>query len=162
MKRLLILAPLVLSACASEAIGPSLAKRPVENGTMDEPAREAAPPPAAADAPLRDRIAELVNRSQQGQRAFAELLPRARDAASSAGGEGSESWVIAQQLLSALESARAPSTQALGELDALIAERINGGDEAGLAELQAADAQVAAIVDAQQAEMDRLRERLSR
>lgn len=161
MNRLLILAPLMLAGCTGQAIGPSLAKRPVEGQSFDEPARTHAAP-ATADAGLRSRIANLVGRAQGGQRAFADLLPRAREAASGAGVEGSEGWIAAQQLLSALESARAPSTQALGELDALLAERVNTGKEDGLAELQAANSQVSSIVDTQNSELAAVRARINR
>ncbi|MFD1612344.1 hypothetical protein ACFSCW_11070 [Sphingomonas tabacisoli] len=161
MNRLLILAPVMLAGCTGQAIGPSLAKRPVEGQSFDEPARTAAAP-VVADAGLLSRIADLVARAQAGQRAFADLLPRAREAASGAGAEGSEGWIAAQQLLSALESARAPSTQALGELDALLAERVNTGKEDGLNELQGADTQVSTLVDAQQSELASIRARISR
>jgi hypothetical protein len=161
MLRLLILSPILLTACAGEAIGPSLAKRPIESRSMTEPVREAAVP-AAADAELRTQIARLTDSAQAGQRAFAALLPRARSAASAAGPEGSESWITAQQLFSALENERAPTTRALADLDALIANRLKEGTEAGIVELQAADAEAAALVEAQQRELDSLRVRLSR
>lgn len=161
MNRLLVLAPLMLAGCTGQAIGPSLAKRPVEGQSFDEPVRTSAAP-AVADTGLRGRIADLVARARAGQRAFSDVLPRAREAASSAGAEGSEGWIAAQQLLSALESARAPSTQALGELDTLLAERVNTGKEDGLAELQAADTQVSTIVDTQQSELVAIRARISR
>jgi len=161
MQRLFLLAPLLLAACAGENVGPSLAKRPIENLDLAEPVRQVTPP-APADAALRTRIAGIVERAESGQRAFAALLPKAESAASAAGADGSESWVSAQQLLSALESERAPSTAALSELDALIAARLKEGNEAGLTELQAADGQVAALVDSQQSDLDRLRARIAR
>jgi hypothetical protein len=161
MKRLFLLAPLMLAACADASAGPSLAKRPIENLDLAEPVRQVAPP-APADAALRARIAGIVERADSGQRAFAALLPKAESAASAAGAEGSETWLTAQQLLSALESERAPSTAALSELDALIAARLKEGNEAGLTELQAADGQVAALVDAQQRDLDRVRSRIAR
>ena len=160
MRRLSIFA-LILLSTAAEAAPPSLAKRPVEDRSMAEPVREVTPP-APADAALAARIAELVGRAEGGQRAFAELLPRARTAASGAGGEGSESWIAAQQLLTALESARAPNTSALSDIDTLIMTRLNGGGEVGLAELQAADARLSALAEAQQQELDTLRGRISR
>lgn len=160
--RLLLTAPLLLSACADgQSIGPSLAKRPIENRDMSEPVRAVAAP-APAGAQTASQIAALVERAQAGQRAFAALLPRAEGAASAAGSEGSESWIAAQQLLSALETERAPSTQALSELDALVTATLNGDDQAGVAEIQAADAEIAALVEAQQRDLERLRERVSR
>lgn len=161
MIRLMIFALLLLPAIPAIAAPPSLAKRPVEDRSMAEPVRQATPP-APADAALQAQIAGLVGKAQGGQTAFAALLPQASRAVSTAGAQDSESWIAAQQLLSALEDARAPSTQALSELDSTIAVRLNGGAEAGIAELQAADTQVAALIQGQQRELDSLRSRLSR
>lgn len=152
---------MLFAAGAAEAAPPSLAKRPVEDRSMAEPQRTVTPP-APADAALQTRIADLVSRARSAEQAFATLLPQAKKAASSAGSEGSETWVAAQLLLSALEDARAPATQALSELDSTIAERLNSGGDAGLIELQAADVQVAALTEAQQRELDSLRTRLTR
>jgi hypothetical protein len=161
MKRLFVLVPLILAACTSEGVGPSLAKRPIETLDLSEPVRQVAPP-APADAALKTQIEALVARAQSGQAAFSALLPKAESAASTAGADGSESWVAAQQLLSALESERAPSTSALSELDSLITTRLKAGNETGQAELQAADAQIAALVEAQQRDLDRIRARIVR
>ncbi|MBA2919437.1 hypothetical protein GON01_10280 [Sphingomonas sp. MAH-20] len=161
MTRLFLLVPLMLAGCASAGVGPSLAKRPIEDRDLSEPVRQVAPP-APADASLKAQIDGLVARARAGQSGFAALLPKAESAASGAGADGSESWVVAQELLSALESERAPSTTALAELDALIAERVKTGSEAGLTELQAADAEVGAIVEAQQRDLDRIRARIVR
>jgi hypothetical protein len=161
MKHLLLLAPPLLAGCSSAAVGPSLAKRPIESRDLSEPVRQVAPP-APADTALKAQIEGLVARAQAGQNGFAALLPKADSAASAAGSNGSESWVVAQQLLSALESERAPSTAALAEMDALIATQVKAGNDAGLSELQAADAQIGTIVDAQQRDLDRLSARIAR
>ncbi|HEU4969758.1 hypothetical protein [Sphingomonas sp.] len=161
MTRLFLLVSLMLAGCSSAGIGPSLAKRPIEDRDLSEPVRQVAPP-APADAALKAQIDALLQRAQAGQTGFAALLPKADSAASAAGAEGSESWVVAQELLSALESERAPSTAALAELDALIAERVRTGSDVGLSELQAADAQVQAMVEAQQRDFERLRTRIVR
>lgn len=160
--RWLFLIPLpLLAACAVGSSGPSLSKRPIETLPLTEPQAEAAAP-AAADATVRGRIEALLAQAREGQAAFAAMLPRARQAAASAGAEASESWVAAQQVLSAAEAARAPSTRALAELDALIATRVHGGTDDGLAELQAAQAELGPVVEEQQREIDALRERISR
>lgn len=159
MRCLIVLVPFLLAGCAGEALGPSLSKRPVESVPLTEPRSEPLSP-AAADAALLGRIEALLAQARDGQRAFAALLPRARQAAASAGAEASESWIAAQQLLSAIESARAPSTRALGELDALIAEQVRTGSDAGLAELQAAQEEAATLAEEQQREVDALRARI--
>jgi hypothetical protein len=162
MYRLTLLTSLLLSACAGEtAHGPSLAKRAIESRGMEEPLREAAAP-APPSAALGAQIDGLIKRAQAGQREFAALLPRARTAASQAGAQATESWIVAQQLLSALEKARAPSTGSLAELDALMATRLKEGDEAGLVELQAAGAEVSALVEAQQRDLDGVRDAIIR
>ena len=152
---------LLLSACAGEVVGPSLAKRPIESRSMAEPVREIARP-APADATLTGRIAGLVERARAGQRDFAALRTRAEAAAAAAGPQGSESWIAAQQLLSALEGARGPTTAALAELDRMILDGLAGGNEAGTVELQQANAEVAALVTAQQRDFDSLRNRIVR
>jgi hypothetical protein len=155
------LAPLLLGACAGDAIGPSLAKRPIESRSLEEPVREAASP-TPADAALQAEIDKQLGRARESQRAFADLLPRTQAAAASAGTEGSESWIGAQQLLTALEGSREGATGALGALDALIAARVLAGQDAGLAELQAAQKEVAAIADQQRESFDRVRARINR
>lgn len=161
MRLLSALTPLILAACAGQATGPSLSQRAIEATDLGEPVREVAPP-ATADAALLAQIEQLLNRAQAGQGAFAALLPRARTAAAAAGTEASESWVVAQQQLSGLESARAETVSALAELDALLATRLLSGTDAGLVELQAAELRITPIAQAQQRELDGLAARLSR
>lgn len=162
MARVLLFAPLLLAGCADSAgVGPSLARRPIESRDLSEPVPEAAPP-VIADAQLRSEIEGLLNRARVGERDFAALLPRMEAAASAAGAQGGESWIAAQQLLSALEAARGTTSSALGRLDALLAERVLAQNEAGLAELQTAQQEVAALADAQQRQFDRLQARINR
>lgn len=161
MRHILALAPLLLSACAGDSTGPSLAKRPIESRSLEEPVREAVAP-APADTALQALVAEQLERARSSQRAFAELLPRTQTAVAAAGAEGSESWIAAQQLLSALEGSREGTTGALGRLDALIAERVLAGEDSGLAELQAAQQEVAGLSAQQREAFERLRERINR
>lgn len=161
MRSILALAPLLLAACAGDSTGPSLAKRPIESRSLEEPVREPVVP-APADRALRVLVDEQLERARKSQRAFAELLPRAEAATGAAGAEGSESWIAAQQLLSALEGAREGTTGALGRLDALIAERVLAGEDAGLAELQAAQGEIAELSEQQRETFERLRERINR
>lgn len=151
----------MLAATSAAAAPPSLAKRPVEDRTMAEPVRDVLAP-APADTALKARIDGLVAQGADGQRAFDAQLPQARVAAASAGNEGSEGWIAAQQSLSALEAARTSSTAALSEIDTLIATRLAAGSDDGLTELRAADDRLIALTVAQQKELDSLRSRLSR
>lgn len=162
MRCALLIAPLLLAGCANSAdVGPSLARRPIESRNLSEPIREATPP-VAAEAPLRSEIADLLIRARTGERDFNALLPRAEAAASASGSEGSESWITAQQLVSALEGAREATTGALGRLDALLAQQVLAQNEAGLAELQSAQQEVAALAETQQARIDSLQAQINR
>lgn len=162
MRRFLLLIPFLLAGC-TEAPGssPSLAIRPIEKigRDMSEPVRPVQPP-AAADAALRAKIDTLMAKVHQGQADFEKLLPRTQEAAAAAGAEGSESWVTAQQLLTALESARSPAPAALSELQLTITDRLAAGNGAGMAELQAAEAEAQRIVDAQADAIDRIRAKI--
>jgi hypothetical protein len=161
MKSLLPLALMLAAACADTGSAPSLARRPIESRDLNAPVPEAAPP-AAADAALQQEVATVIERAEAGQRAFAAILPRAQAAAAAAGAEASESWIAAQQLLTALESARTDTTAALARVDALLGERVLAKSDAGLTELQAAAARIGALAEAQQASINAVKARISR
>ena len=161
MRRAFILALLILPSCAPSSGGPSLARRPIESRDLAEPvAVESAP--VATDPELAAQIDGLVNRARVGERDFFALLPRAQAAASAAGTQGSESWITAQQLLTALEGAREATSNALTRLDALLAARVLAGNDAGLAELQSAQRDVGALSEQQQQRFDQLQARINR
>ena len=137
---------------AAEAIDPRL---PI-------PSKPVAGAPSAA---LPDRVAALERRADQGAAAFAALLPQANAAAARAGANGSESWIEAQQLISALVGARGPVTLALGDLDELAAETVAARGDLSVADralVSAAAARVAAIDAEQAATVDRVRARTAR
>ena len=70
---------------------------------------------------------------------------------------GTEGWIAAQQEISRLEAARARTVNALAELDALAISR--SGVPVGEADYQAvlaAAEEVRGLVQAQQAELDRI------
>lgn len=161
MRMLIASAALLLGACATGTTGPSLARRAVEGQSMAEPDRPTAAA-AAADSALRTRIDGALADVRRGQAAFVELLGRTEAAVAAAGPEGSESWIAAQQLLTALESARGPSPSGLAELDTLITTRLAAGQTAGTAELEAARAEALPVVEAQDRTLDRLGARVTR
>nr|MBA3511606.1 hypothetical protein [Sphingomonas sp.] len=75
----------------------------------------------------------------------------------------SESWVVAQQALSAAVAARGPTTRALGDIDALAASalaRQGGIAPADLAAIEAAAAQVGALDRRHSQTIDALQARL--
>lgn len=160
-RQLLLLSPLLLLAtgCADQGAFPSLAPRLVERLSNDEPLRIA--PVIAPDPELASRVAELLAQARRGHGEFQAALPAAKAAMSRAGASGTESWIEAQQAISRLEGARAPTVIALAQLDLLSVERArqptNASDmEALLAAVEAAQT----LFVSQQAEIDQLRTRL--
>lgn len=128
----LLLVPL-LAGCAPGAMRPpSLAPRAAEAIDPRVPVPEA-PVSMAVDPALQARLAALVAQAESGDLQFRGSAPAAERAASAAGARGSESWVAAQQALSALVAARGPVTRALADVDALAAATLArlGGISAG-------------------------------
>jgi hypothetical protein len=145
---LLIPALALLSACAptggplpslqpraAEAIDPRV---PVVRPINDRPASPA----------LKVQLAELVGRARNGNATFEPIVSRAENLAAAAGGSRSESWVAAQEALSAAVAARQPTARALGDIDALAANALQtrGGIAPNdLAAIQSAATEVAAL-----------------
>jgi hypothetical protein len=103
---------------------------------------------------LASRLAELVVQARVGDAAFGPVCARARSLADAAGEPKSESWIAAQEALSAAIAARSPTANALGAIDALGATRLQaqgGLAPSDLAAIQGAAAEVGAI-DRRQAE----------
>jgi len=150
-------AALALAGCVAQGPFPSLAPRPAELVDLSiEPVRE--DPVIADDAALRERIAELVAAARTGWRDFqAELGPTER-AFARAGGQGSDSWVTAQEALSRLEASRARTTTAAGELQQLsVARAERPTSPADRAALDSAIEETNALAARQQERMDRFR-----
>ncbi len=151
----------LLTGCASvEGDFPSLSKREYESADpLAVP--EAPPQPVTAALPteLKDKTDALLARARSAHSAFEAALPAAQSAAQSASGaaSGSESWVNGHMVLSRADGARADAVAALGEIDRLIASERDKGADAGLvALLSAPQAQIAALVNAETTEIDRL------
>lgn len=147
MKRLLLPLMLLPAACApTTANEPSLAPRAAERIDPRLPV-EGPALPAAADPALAGQLAGLVADARQGDAAFQAELPGTRAAVSAAGPNGSESWIAAQQALSALESLSAPAAKAAGDIDELASERAASLGPTDLAALQAAASEIHAIAE---------------
>lgn len=134
----------------AEAIDPRL---PVPGAVNDRPVTPA----------LAARLAELTAQARDGDAAFRPLADRAEQLAASAGAPQSEGWVAAQQALSAAVAAREPTTRALGDIDALGAERLQtqgGLSPADLAAVATAGAEVGEIDRRQAATVDSIQRRL--
>lgn len=148
-------APL-LSGCITHGPWPSLAPRPDERLTIDEPVRTE--PVVADDSALRVRINTLLAEARSGDAAFERDYDAAARAMARAGAEGSDSWMNAQQALSRVESAGGRASDAAAELHQLAVTRagqpISPSDQAAL---EAAIDQADGLVAAQQARLGRIR-----
>jgi hypothetical protein len=148
-----------LAACAPSGSYPSLAPRPGEIGAVAQAPAPPAHVAATNDSELAARLAELVAEGQRGQAAFEAALGDAGARIARAGPAGSDSWVEAQEALSQVEAARAPTASALSELDALARAKMTDGassSPADLAAIASATETVRAIADRQDVEIDRL------
>jgi hypothetical protein len=147
----------LLAACAPQGSFPSLLPRAVE---QQQPAAEpvAVEPDSPADPALAARLDDLLARARQGQQAFEAELGTATAAVRRSGAAHSESWIEAQQALSRLEAARAPTMSALTELDALAVEqsRANGVRRADRAAVAAALDQLNSLANGQRDDISRL------
>jgi len=168
MKHLLVpLTMISLSACSmQEGNFPSLAKRPFEDAsTIVEP--PAVPPVVSSlPGPLQAAVDKAVTQSSTAHAEFLENLPGVQRRVNAAKGAAvsSESWVVAQMDLAALEIGRGPSVTALADIDALYTERLNSEFESensgGAAIIASKREQISAQVRRQQDEIDAMKAKL--
>ena len=166
----------LLSACAAQVPFPSLSPRAAEYelaGRPVPPCIAGSPAPndrqggsglaqAAPDPQLGAELARLLAQARRGQAEFDQILSGARTRIARAGTSGSDAWVAAQQDVSRLEAARAPTIDALAALEALVLARSNlGANDADRMSAIAAAEDVRRLAEGQQAEIDRLSASLS-
>jgi len=154
-----------LIGCAtSSATEPSLARRSAE--AIDPRLPIASEPTLGpVDATLAARLSQLIADSDAEAATFFAQVDQARALAEAAGPAQSESWILAQQALSGLEGARARSTRALADVDAIAATRIQSGPGLTAADRRAvevASATLRAMTDRQSSIIDQLGARLAR
>ena len=153
----------LIGACSAPMVNaPSLAPRAAE--AIDP--RVPIPDPIAtgpASPALVARLDALIGQAKSGDSDFQVAIAEAERLAAGAGEPQSESWVVAQQALSAAVAARAPVTQALGDIDEIGSTQLASkgsvapADQAALA---AAAAAVGEIDRRQAAAIDRIQRRL--
>jgi len=165
MKPFTLALPFLLAGCAiSSAIEPSLAPRPAE--AIDPRLPIASEPTLGpVDATLAARLSQLVAEGKAGGQTFDAQVGQAQGLAEAAGPAQSESWIVAQQALSGLEGARARSTRAMSDVDAIAATRIQSGAGLTASELGAVEAATGALrvlTDRQTSIIDQLGARLGR
>jgi hypothetical protein len=135
---------------AAEMIDPRV---PVERPVNDRP----------VSARLATELAQLVAQANGGSRAFDRAADQAEAAAAHAGAASSESWMAAQQALSAAVAARGPVVTALADIDALGAAALrtqSGIAPNDLEAIQNAAAEVGVIDRRQAARIDSIQRRL--
>ena len=162
--RVAILSPiLVLAACsapggpypslqprAAETIDPRL---PVERPINDKP----------VSGELAARLSTLVEQARNSSVAFDSAAAAAERLAGNAGGRTSESWIAAQQALTAAIAARSPVTRAAGDIDAIAATAVQtrGGIAPNdFAAIQRAAEEVGGLNDRQAARIAAIQRRL--
>ena len=159
-----LIVPLLAGCAATPVAAPSLAPRAAEAIDPRVPVPEPLLPTAPAPA-LVENLSALVAQAVAGDKAFAPLIENARRLAALAGAKESESWVVAQQALSAAVGARLPVSSAVGDIDSLGAQRVQTLGGIGAADLKAIDAaasKVAQIDGREAAAIDEVQRLLSR
>lgn len=163
MRKLPCLVLLTLSACAAPG-GPYPSLRPR--------AAEAIDPRVPVVRPINDRpvtpglaarLSALVDQAQSGNAVFDAAASAAERLASGAGAPQSESWIAAQEALTAAIAARRPTATAIGDIDEIGATALQ--TQAGIAPndfaaIKSAAATVGAIDRRQAERVDAIQKRL--
>ena len=153
----------LLGACSRSSLEPpSLAPRAAEKIDPRIPVQHPIVK-RGANLTLASKLAALLNEAQDGETAFHAALGPAERAVSAAGKARGEGWVKAQQEISVLQSARAPTTRAAAAIDALAGEAIkadSGIDAGELDAIQRASEEADAMAARQASEIAALAARL--
>jgi hypothetical protein len=154
---------LVLSACSS-AGGPYPSLQPRAAEAIDplvQPVRPINDRPVAGA--LARQLAALVDQARSGETEFEPAVANAERLATAAGAPQSESWIAAQEALTAAIAARRPTAMALADIDAIGATALQtqGGIAPNdLKAIQSAAAEVASISRGQTDRIDAIKRRL--
>ena len=122
-----------------------------------------AAPSGTVDPALEARLVRLIGEVHDGNRAFAAAASEAERLVAAAGDPASESWVTAQQALSALVAVRGQTARALGDIDAIAAERLIADGwiaPANFAAIETASSEAGAVAQRQAELIDSLQARL--
>ena len=146
-----------LAACSNPPVtAPSLAPRAAEaidpRVPVNNPVRSGPVAPS-----LAAHLAALLDQVQAGNAAFNDAAAAAERVASAAGAPGTESWIAAQQALSAAQSARGPTTRALGDIDGLAATALATRGGMSAADLDAIRSAAARAAEVDRAQADRIK-----
>ncbi|HZU50782.1 MAG TPA: hypothetical protein VE968_02780 [Sphingomicrobium sp.] len=109
------------------------------------------------------KIAAVLREAQTGDVAFENAISSAERLATGAGAPQSETWIVAQEALTAAIAARRPTATALGDIDELgaTALQVQGGlAPSDLAALDRAAAEVASINEREAQRITAIQKRL--
>jgi len=148
-----ILAILSIGGCTA-VDAPSLAPRAVEKVPIEAP-EPYVEETGAADPALAARLAPLVAQAEAGHRDFTAARQDVEKAVAAAGPSGSESWILAQQALSALDGKRVALQDVGTKVDAIRLEPANAAPGNRQA-IEDASARIQALVDDEATTMQRL------
>lgn len=158
----LLIVPLAAACAQPGGPAPSLAPRAAEAIDPRVPV-ESVVRQGTVDPVLAAQLADLLAQARAGNAAFSEAAAAAERLVAAAGAPQGESWVAAQQAISVAVAAKERTTLALGQIDAITANRIaqrgwiEPADQAAIA---ATASEVASIERSQAALIDVLRSRL--
>ena len=147
---------LALAACAGPGgPPPSLQPRKAEGIDPRLPVVPVnAPPPLSQG--LAGRLAALIEQARSGNMAFDSAAANAERLAAAAGPVRSESWIVAQEALSAASAARLDTTRALSDIDAIGADALQSKGTIGPLDLAAIDKAATEVGALERAQATRL------
>jgi hypothetical protein len=164
MYRLAVLSILALSACSAPG-GPYPSLQPRAAEAIDPRVPVVRPINDRPESPaLAGRLAALIDQAASGNAAFDRAASDAERLAAAAGAPQSESWIAAQEALTAAIAARRPTATALADIDEIAASALQtqGGIAPNdLKAIQDAAAAVSRIARAQTDRIDALKRRLA-
>ena len=165
MRATLILPIAILSGCtAAGGPYPSLQPRAAETIDPRVPVVRAMNDRATVPA-LMERLGALVGQAERGDAAFNEAVATSERLAANAGAPQSDSWIVAQEALTAAIAARKPTATALGDIDEIAATALQ--NQRGIAPndldaIKSAAERVAAMDRRQSERIDAIQKRLGR
>jgi hypothetical protein len=164
MRLAVCLSVLALGACAAPG-GPYPSLQPRAAEAVDPRVPVVRPlNERPVSATLAARLAALVEQAQSGDAAFDGAMTSAERLAASAGAAQSESWIAAQEALTAAIAARRPTATALGDIDEIAATSLQtnrGIAPNDLAAIQRAAAEVGGLDRRQADRVDAIQKRLA-
>jgi len=164
MRLAICLSVLTLSACAAPG-GPYPSLQPRAAEAVDPRVPVVRPlNERPVSALLAARLAALVEQAQSGDAAFDGAMTSAERLAAAAGAAQSETWIAAQEALTAAIAARRPTATALGDIDEIAATSLQtnrGIAPNDLAAIQSAAAEVGTLDRRQAERVDAIQRRLA-